>query len=147
MINRRQLLLAPLLLAGCGDRKGAPARPLFAADSQPDDYPTTQGLHAIDRLLNERTNGEMRVRVYPGGQMGAEKDTLEIAVFGGLDLTRVNLAPINSIVPETIVLALPFLFRSIEHSRAAFDGDVGRKILLSMMPYGLRGMCYYDSGA
>ncbi len=145
MIRRRELLLAPLLLAGCGDRKSA--RPLFAADSQPDDYPTTQGIHAIDRLLNERTNGEMRVRVYPGGQMGAEKDTLEIAVFGGLDLTRVNLAPINSIVPETIVLALPFLFRSIAHSRAAFDGTVGRKILDAMMPYGLRGMCYYDSGA
>ncbi|MFK8030221.1 MAG: TRAP transporter substrate-binding protein [Gammaproteobacteria bacterium] len=150
MIKRRQLLgaplmLAPLLLSSCSKRGGA--RPLFAADSQPDDYPTTQGLHAIDRLLNERTNGEMRVRVYPGGQMGAEKDTLEIAVFGGLDLTRVNLAPINSIVPETIVLALPFLFRSIAHSRAAFDGAVGRKILDAMMPYGLRGMCYYDSGA
>ncbi|MEL6868362.1 MAG: TRAP transporter substrate-binding protein [Pseudomonadota bacterium] len=145
MITRRSLLLAPLLLTACGRRKGA--RPLFAADSQPDDYPTTQGLHAIDRLLNERTNGEMRVRVYPGGQMGAEKDTLEIAVFGGLDLTRVNLAPVNSIVPETIVLALPFLFRSIAHSRATFDGPIGRQILDAMMPYGLRGMCYYDSGA
>lgn len=145
MMNRRSLLIAPLLLSACTRHKSA--RPLFAADSQPDDYPTTQGLHAIDRLLNERTNGEMRVRVYPGGQMGAEKDTLEIAVFGGLDLTRVNLAPINSIVPETIVLALPFLFRSIAHSRAAFDGAVGRKILDAMMPHGLRGMCYYDSGA
>ncbi|MEM7278964.1 MAG: TRAP transporter substrate-binding protein DctP, partial [Pseudomonadota bacterium] len=145
MTNRRQLLLAPLLLTACSKSKGS--RPLFAADSQPDDYPTTQGLHAIDRMLNERTNGEMRVRVYPGGQMGAEKDTLEIAVFGGLDLTRVNLAPINSIVPETIVLALPFLFRSIAHSRAAFDGAPGRKILDAMMPHGLRGMCYYDSGA
>ena len=145
LISRRQLLLAPLLLAACGDRESS--RPLFVADSQPDDYPTTQGLHAIDHLLNERTNGEMRIRVYPGGQMGAEKDTLEITVFGGLDLTRVNLAPINSIVPETIVLALPFLFRSIAHSRAAFDGAVGRKILDAMMPYGLRGMCFYDSGA
>ena len=145
MISRRNFILAPLLLTACGERRGS--RPLFAADSQPDDYPTTQGIHAIDRLLNERTNGEMRVRIYPGGQMGAEKDTLEIAVFGGLDLTRVNLAPINSIVPETIVLALPFLFRSIAHSRAAFDGAVGRRILHSMMPYGLRGMCYYDSGA
>jgi tripartite ATP-independent transporter DctP family solute receptor len=152
MISRRQLffaplLLAPLLLSACGDRQSARSRPLFAADSQPDDYPTTQGLHAIDRMLNERTNGEMRVRVYPGGQLGAEKDTLEIAVFGGLDLTRVNLGPINSIVPETIVLALPFLFRSVAHSRAVFDGAVGRKILDALMPHGLRGMCYYDSGA
>jgi tripartite ATP-independent transporter DctP family solute receptor len=79
--------------------------------------------------------------------MGAEKDTLEITVFGGLDLNRVNLAPLNSIVPETIVLALPFLFRSIKHARAAFDGAVGRKILDAMTSRGLYGLCYYDSGA
>ncbi|MEO0972211.1 MAG: TRAP transporter substrate-binding protein [Pseudomonadota bacterium] len=145
VISRRALLLAPLLLTACSKRRGA--RPLFAADSQPEDYPTTQGLHAIDRLLDARTDGEMRVRVYPGGQLGAEKDTLEIAVFGGLDLTRVNLAPINSIVPDSTVLALPFLFRSIAHSRATFDGALGRRLLEAMTPHGLRGMCYYDSGA
>jgi tripartite ATP-independent transporter DctP family solute receptor len=147
MINRRQLLLAPLLLSACSKGDSQRTRPLFAADTHPDEYPTVQALHAIDRLLDERTNGEMRVRVYAGGQMGAEKDTLEITVFGGLDLNRVNLAPLNSIVPETIVLALPFLFRSIAHARAAFDGDVGRRILDAMTSRGLYGLCYYDSGA
>lgn len=147
MLTRRQILLAPLLITGCGGRGEQRTRPLFAADTHPDEYPTVQALHAIDRLLDERTNGEMRVRIYAGGQMGAEKDTLEITAFGGLDLDRVNLAPLNSIVPETIVLALPFLFRSIAHSRAAFDGDVGRRILDAMSAYDLYGVCYYDSGA
>ena len=147
MISRRQLLLAPLLLTACGGRNEPKTRPLFAADTHPDEYPTVQALHAIDRLLNERTNGEMRVRIYAGGQMGAEKDTLEITVFGGLDLNRVNLAPLNSIVPETIVLALPFLFRSIPHLRATLDGTTGRKILDAMSAQGLHGLCYYDSGA
>ena len=147
MLTRRHFVLAPLLLSACGGRGEPKTRPLFAADTHPDEYPTVQALHAIDRLLNERTNGEMRVRIYAGGQMGAEKDTLEITVFGGLDLNRVNLAPLNSIVPETIVLALPFLFRSIPHARAAFDGAPGRKILDAMSAQGLHGLCYYDSGA
>lgn len=145
MLTRRQVLLAPLLVSACGRDNGA--RPLFAADAHPDEYPTVQALHAIDRLLDERTNGEMRVRVYAGGQMGEEKDTLEITIFGGLDLNRINLAPLNSIVPETIVLALPFLFRSVAHSRAAFDGPPGDRILAFMEPHGLKGLCYYDSGA
>lgn len=145
MIPRRAFLLAPLLLTACAERRGA--RPLFAADSQPENYPTTQGLYEIDRLLNERTGGEMRVRVYAGGQLGAEKDTLEIAVFGGLDLTRVNLGPLTSVVPITSVLALPFLFSSIQHARETFDGPIGRGILDAMLPHGLRGMCFYDSGA
>jgi tripartite ATP-independent transporter DctP family solute receptor len=147
MLTRRHFMLAPLLLAGCGGRNEAKTRPLFTADTHPDEYPTVQALHAIDRLLDERTNGEMRLRIYAGGQMGAEKDTLEITVFGGLDLNRVNLAPLNSIVPETIVLALPFLFRSIPHARVAFDGSTGRKILDAMSTQGLHGLCYYDSGA
>jgi tripartite ATP-independent transporter DctP family solute receptor len=147
MLTRRQFVLAPLLLSACGGRGEPKTRPLFAADTHPDEYPTVQALHAIDRLLNERTNGEMRVRIYAGGQMGAEKDTLEITVFGGLDLNRVNLAPLNSIVPETIVLALPFLFRSIPHLRATLDGTTGRKILDAMSAQGLHGLCYYDSGA
>lgn len=146
MLSRRHFLLAPFVLSACGRDDGT-TRPLFAADTHPDEYPTVQALHEIDRILDRRTNGEMRVRVYAGGQLGAEKDTLEITVFGGLDLNRVNLAPLNSIVPETIVLALPFLFRSTAHSRAAFDGEPGQRILDAMRPHGLKGLCYYDSGA
>lgn len=145
MIARRTILLAPLLLTACSKRRGA--RPLFAAESQPADYPTTQGLFALDRFLDESTNGEMRVRVYPGGQLGSEEATLELALFGGVDLTRVNLGPLTSIAPLTSVLALPFLFRSISHARSVFDGSVGRTVLDSLNVHGLQGLCFYDSGA
>ena len=130
VIARRSILLAPLLLTACSKRRGA--RPLFAAESQPADYPTTQGLYAVDRFLDETTNGEMRVRVYPGGQLGSEEATLELAVFGGVDLTRVNLGPLTSIAPLASVLALPFLFRSIFHARSVFDGPMGRTVLDSL---------------
>src|SRR5690606_8767895 len=84
---------------------------------------------------------------YAGGQLGSESSTLEITIFGGLDMNRVNLAPLNSIVPETLVLALPFLFRDTAHLRAAVDGAPGKQILDAMLPHGLKGLCYYDSGA
>ncbi len=144
-MTRRGLMLAPLLLSACGRRDGA--RPLFASDTHPEGYPTVEAVHAIDRLLDERTNGEMRIRVYAGSQLGAERDTIEITIFGGLDLIRVNLGPLNSIVPESMAMVLPFVFRSIEHSRRVFDSDAGRSVLDAMTPHGLKGICYYDSGA
>jgi tripartite ATP-independent transporter DctP family solute receptor len=147
MLTRRSALMAVATLSACGRRATDGERPLFAADTHPDEYPTVQALHAIDRILERRTNGEMRLRVYAGGQLGSEEDTLEITVFGGLDLNRVNLAPLNSIVPVTQVLALPFLFRSTGHLRAALDGAPGQQILAAMGAYGLQGLCYYDSGA
>jgi tripartite ATP-independent transporter DctP family solute receptor len=147
MLTRRGVLTAAVAFSACGRREAGDDRPLFAADSQPEGYPTVEALHAMDRILAARTNGEMRIRVYAGGQLGAEKDTLEITLFGGLDLNRVNLAPLNSIAPLTQVLALPFLFRSIPHMRSALDGAPGQRILEALAAHGLRGLCYYDSGA
>lgn len=57
MLTRRQIMLAPLALSACGGRGVGETRPLFAADAHPDEYPTVQALYAIDRLLDERTDG------------------------------------------------------------------------------------------
>jgi tripartite ATP-independent transporter DctP family solute receptor len=131
-------------LAGCG---AAGARPLFAADTHPADYPTVQAVEAMGRALAEATDGRLSIRTYPGGQLGEEKDALEIAIFGGLDLVRVNLGPLNAIASETIVPTLPFLFRDTAHMRAAMDGAPGDTILKSLERHGLIGLCFYDSGA
>ncbi|HRK68577.1 MAG TPA: TRAP transporter substrate-binding protein, partial [Hyphomonas sp.] len=100
----------------------------------------------MGRLLSERTDGRLGVKIYAGGQLGSEQDTLEITVFGGLDMNRVNLAPLNSIEPITAIPALPFLFQSNEHMRRALDSAIGDEILASMEPHGLIGLCFYDSG-
>lgn len=144
-INRRMALagLGALGLAGCG----RPDRPLYLADTHVADYPTVQGVQAMARLVEERTDGRIRTQIFAGGQLGSERDTLEITIFGGIDLNRVNLAPLNAFAPETIVPSLPFLFTSIDHMRRSLDGAPGQRILASLEPHGLIGLCFYDSGA
>lgn len=120
---------------------------LRAAETQPDDYPTVQALKFMRNELAKLSNNKLNIKVYSGGQLGSEKDTLEITIFGGIDLNRINMAPLNSIVPETNVFGLPFLFRSKEHMRAVVDGEIGKEILNSLEPYGLIGLTFYDSGS
>lgn len=129
-------------LAGCSQRDV-----LYAADAQPADYPTVSAVRDMARRLEEKTDGRLKMNIYAGAQLGPEKDTLEITIFGGLDLNRVNIAPLNSIARETVVPALPFLFNSIPHMRAAMDGAPGQAILDALEPHGLIGLCFYDSGA
>ena len=62
-------------------------------------------------------------------------------------MMRINVAPLNNVVPETIVPALPFLFRSEEHMHAVLDGPVGEQILAAMEAQGMIGLAFYDSGA
>ena len=45
------------------------------------------------------------------------------------------------------VLALPFLFRSIDHLYKVIDGPIGDDILGSLEPDGFIGLTFYDSGA
>ncbi|MEE2689954.1 MAG: TRAP transporter substrate-binding protein [Pseudomonadota bacterium] len=132
-----------LAVAACGSAK---SKALFAADTHPLDYPTVQGVLEMGRILAERSGGRLVVKMFAGGQLGAERDTLEITAFGGLDLNRINLAPLNSIEPLTIVPGLPFLFRSTAHMRRSLDGAPGEEILASLTKHNLIGLCFYDSG-
>lgn len=131
------------LLSGCEARGG---RVLTSSDTHPTDYPTVQAVNEMGRLLSARTDGRLSIHVYAGGQLGAERDTLEITSFGGLDMNRVNLAPLTAIEPMTVIPSLPFLFRSTAHMRQALDGPVGEAILDSLRPHGMIGLCFYDSG-
>lgn len=145
--SRRGVLasgLGALGAAACGPLDEGLLR---AAETHPPGYPTTAALGEFGRLLAQRSSGALRLKLYPGGQLGEEKDTLEIIIFGGLDFNRVNLAPLNAFAPQTIPPTLPFLFRSIAHMRAAMDGPPGAQILASLEPHGLIGLCFYDSGA
>jgi tripartite ATP-independent transporter DctP family solute receptor len=135
--------LATVALAACG---GSGSRILLSSDTHPAGYPTVEAVQEMGRLLSERTDGRLGVRVYAGGQLGAERDTLEITTFGGLDMNRVFMSPLNAIEPDTTIPSLPFLFQSKDHMRRALDGAPGRAILDTLEKHGLVGLCYYDSG-
>ena len=120
---------------------------LRAADLHPADYPTVLAVKSMAKQLSEQTDGRIDLKMYSGAQLGTEKATLEITIFGGIDINRTSLAPMNSIAPQTGVLSLPFLFRSTEHMRKVVDGPIGDEILATLEPHGLIGLAFYDSGA
>jgi tripartite ATP-independent transporter DctP family solute receptor len=151
MLSRcpRQLLAFALVVVGglFGGHTAADTLTLRAADNQPADYPTAEAIAYMGERLEEISGGNLRIKLYSGGQLGEEKDALEITILGGIDLARVNIAPVNSIAPDTAVLGLPFLFRSTTHMRVVLDGPIGDEILASLEPHGLIGLAFYDSGA
>jgi tripartite ATP-independent transporter DctP family solute receptor len=125
----------------------ASAREFRAADTQNEDYPTVQALYYMGRLIAERSGGRHQIRVFHSRQLGEEKETIEQTRAGAIDLNRTNVALIGTFVPAMNVLAMPFLFRSIEHLQKVLDGPIGNEILGSFQPYGFVGLAFYDSGA
>jgi tripartite ATP-independent transporter DctP family solute receptor len=142
--KRLSLLLVACLVQGCF---AASARDFRVADTQPQDYPTVEALLLMDQLVQEKTGGRHAIRVFHSRQLGEEKETIEQTRVGAIDLNRTNVAPLGSFVPEANVLALPFLFRSMDHLYKVLDGPIGADVLASFEPYGFIGLTFYDSGA
>jgi tripartite ATP-independent transporter DctP family solute receptor len=125
----------------------AAAREFRVADTQSEDYPTVQALIFMARLVDERTGGRHRIRVFHSRQLGEEKDTIEQTRVGAIDLNRTNVAPIGSLIPTANVLALPFLFRSFDHLHKVLDHAIGDEILASSQRHGFVSLTFYDSGS
>ena len=125
----------------------ASAREFRVADTQSEDYPTVQALMFMARLVEERTGGRHHIRVFHSRQLGEEKDTIEQTRVGAIDLNRTNVAPIGALIPAANVLALPFLFRSLDHLHKVLDQAIGEEILASSQRHGFVGLTFYDSGS
>ncbi len=148
MLTRRDALLlcAGGALAATRPLAAMPDRLLNAADVHVSGYPTVEAVRWIGERLAAATGGELGIRVYHSGQLGREHDTVEMARFGAIDLTRVNFAALTNAFPLTGVAALPYVFDSVEHMRRAMDGEPGQRILEDFARRDLVGLAIYDSG-
>lgn len=151
MISRRLLASAAAAALAAMTLSPAPAAAqtvtLRSADIHPDGYPTVEAVKFFGELVEKGTNGRIKVQVFHSAQLGQEKETIEQARFGVIDLNRINMGPFNNIIAETLIPSLPFIFRDTAHMRKVMDGPIGEQILKSFEPQGLVGLAFYDSGA
>src|SRR5881398_2047414 len=126
---------------------GASARTFRSADVHNKDFPTNKAVAFMGEELSKATGGKDNIKVFGDSALGSEKDTIEQVKIGALDMVRVNFAAFNGIVPESVLPALPFLFRDMDHFRKTMYGPQGDKILAGFEKAGFVGLAIYESGA
>tara|TARA_B100000614_G_C14563105_1_gene497878 strand:+ start:8565 stop:9536 length:972 start_codon:yes stop_codon:yes gene_type:complete len=110
-------------------------------------HPVHKAMVFMSDRVNEKSKGEMIVDIYPGGQLGNERELIELLQIGSLAMTKVSTAPLEGFIPEMKVFGMPYIFYDDEHRWGVLDGTIGKKLLLSGESFFLRGMCYYDAGS
>jgi len=144
------LLCLCLLLCGCGGPERGGDLPLLIlryADNQPQDYPTTAAAEYFAQLVEERTQGKIRIRLYCNGELGDENQVFEQVQFGGIDMTRVSSGTLSEFYPDIEALQLPFLYDGAEHMWRVLDGPIGEKFLIGARQAGVIGLSWFDAGA
>ena len=118
------------------------------ADIHPAGYPTVVAEKSMGDALTKETNGDLTFKYFPGGVLGSEKEVIEQAQVGAIQMTRVSLGIVGPVVPDVNVFNMPFIFRDQAHMRAVIDGEVGDAILdkISNSEFGLVALAWMDGG-
>ena len=123
---------------------------LKASDVHPEGYPTVAAVESLGEKLKKATDGRLSVQMYASMQLGGEKEAIEQAQLGAIQLARVSVGALGPVVDELNVINLPFLFRSTAHMRQVIDGAPGADLLgrITGNPSArLVGLCWMDAGA
>ncbi len=145
LLWRGFILATALILSGC--TTGSSVTVIKLGHVLDTTHPVHKGMVYMAEKVAHHSGGRMRVDIYPGGQLGAERDLIELLQIGSLAMTKVSTAPLEAFVPEMKIFGIPYVFRDDEHRWKVLQGAIGKRLLLAGEHYFLRGMCYYDAGS
>lgn len=132
-------------LASCKKVEGPEV--LYLGHTLPQTHPVHKGMLEFQKALEKKSKGTLKVKIFPDGQLGSERELLELLQIGSVAATKVSSAPLSNFIPEYNVMGIPYLFRNKEHQFSILEGPIGKSILEKGSKFWLRGLCYYDAGS
>jgi tripartite ATP-independent transporter DctP family solute receptor len=73
------------------------------------------------KRVNQRTEGRVRVQVFPNSQLGGAQETVDGVRSGAIPLAHHEFASLARLMPEIAVFAAPFAYRDGTHAMTATD--------------------------
>ena len=107
------------------------------------------GLVALRNHLEELSDGEMTVDIYPSSALGNESDMLDAVSMGTQDMIVTSTGPIPAFANATsnwAVLDLPYLFPTYDTAYEVLDGEVGQYLLSEFDGTGVKALGFWENG-
>lgn len=135
--NLMFLLAIVLVLAGCGDDENVSK----GAEADEDVFELQLGHIATEtnpyhllaedfkELVEERSDGRLKINIYPNAQLGEERELIEAMTFGNLDLAVITSSPVTNFIPEFGVLDIPYLFEDWDQVGTFVESDIADELL------------------
>ena len=117
------------------------------AENQDEDYPTTLGGQYFADLVEEKTNGRIKILIQHSGVRGNESQVISQLKYGGVDFARISISELTNEIKALNVLQLPYLYENSEHMWKVLDGKIGDYFLDVVSEYEMIGLSWYDAGA
>ena len=110
-------------------------------------HPSHIAIEYMNKRLQVLSGGAMRIDIYPSGQLGSERESIELLQIGSLGMIRVSASPLEGFIPRMKVFSLPYVFDNNTHYWQVLNSDVGKSLLLDGEKFLVRGLGYFDAGS
>jgi tripartite ATP-independent transporter DctP family solute receptor len=91
-------------------------------------------------LAAKKSNGQIKINVFPQSQLGGEVKMIQAARTGGLDMFITAQAPLVNTVKAYSLFDMPYLFDSVDQANKVLSGPVGKEFLDMLPKYNLVGL-------
>lgn len=96
--------------------------------------------------VGTRSEGALKIEVFPGQKLGTDDQMLEMARQGSLDLLLIPTAKLSVSVPAMQYADLPFYFPTREDLYQMLDGEPGQMLLDRLRSIDLIGVTFWENG-
>lgn len=112
----------------------------------PESSPSGQGVKHFAELVDKKSGGKMKVRLFGAALLGADMAMQTSLAAGTQEMMVGSTATLVGIVKEFGILDLPFVFQTPEEAYAVVDGPIGQKLTAKLPEVGLVGIAFWDNG-
>ncbi len=137
--------LLTLLIVSCSNNSNT--KTIKLAHGLDINHPVHKAMQLMGEELQKKSEGKLKLEIYPNQQLGSERQCLELLQIGSLGMTKVSAAVMENFAPDMKVFGLPFLFKNKTHRFKILDGEIGKELLDGGTKYWLKGLGYYDAGS
>lgn len=96
--------------------------------------------------LDKRSDGRMKLDIYPSSQLGTEADMVQQIGAGSVDFGLITAAYLSSRSPSFAAWLTPYAFKDLHEANEARSAEVSKKILATLEEQGLIGLDYLFAG-
>ncbi|TQR12727.1 TRAP transporter substrate-binding protein [Psychrobacillus soli] len=145
------LFLSSILLSACSEDSKASGgsksiTTLSFAYELPDDHPWGEGAKKFKEVVEEKTNGEVKIEIYGNGSLaGSGREIQEGAKIGTIDI-GISSTPMSLMNPYQDLFSLPYIFSSRENAWEVLDGPIGDKVGEKLSAHNLTHLAYWEDG-
>lgn len=134
---------------GCSRVDGAEkkVKVIRVAHGQNEEHPQHKAMLEFEKYVEEKTNGDIDVQIFPNELLGATAQAVELAQTGAVDLVIGGLGTLEAFNSSYTVLNLPYIMDSTEHYHEVMnDEEIIGPIYESTRQSGFVGLTWFDAG-